>query len=213
MKAMPIRTRQNDPDGLRSRLLDAAADLFQKRGYQATSIKDVMEATGVSGGALHHHFPTKRLLALAVIQDRVAPAVRETWIEPVKLASSLGKAVAGIFAGIESGVELRGSVSGCPLNNLALELSLADPDIRHAINSIFDEWQAALAERIENTGGGKRIGQGKRVQAAAFIVSVYSGAMALAKASQSAAPLRDVATVLSRWLREHDFAENAHDPE
>lgn len=206
MKTMPLRTRQNDPEGLRSRLLDVAADLFQTYGYQATSIKDVMEATGVSGGALHHHFPTKKRLALAVIQDRVAPAVRQTWIEPVRLASSLRKGIAGVFAVIESGVEKRGSVSGCPLNNLALELSLADPDFRHSINSIFDEWQEALAQRIGSTGGGKRLDEGKRIEAAAFIVSVYSGAMTLAKASQSAAPLRGAATVLSRWLREREFA-------
>src|SRR5579864_4017141 len=193
MKAMPIRTRQNDPEGLRSRLLDVAADQFQTSGYQATSIKDVMEATGVSGGALHHHLPTKKELALAVIQDRVAPAVRQTWIEPVRLASSLRQGIAGVFALIESGIEKRGSVSGCPLNNLALELSLTDPDFRHAINSIFDEWQATLAQKIGDTGGGKRLDQRKRMEAAAFIVSVYSGAMTLAKTSQSAAPLRGAA--------------------
>jgi AcrR family transcriptional regulator len=204
---MPIRKRQNDPDGLRARLLDVAADQFQKCGYHATSIKDVMEAAGATGGALHYHFPTKRQLALAVIQDRVAPAVRQTWIEPVRLASSLPKAIARVFSVIESGVQERGSVSGCPLNNLALELSLADPDFRHAIKSIFDEWQIALAERIGDTDGGRRLDQGKRLEAAAFVVSAYSGAMTLAKASQSAAPLRDVSNILSRWLRERDFAQ------
>ena len=142
---MPVRTRQNDPVGLRCRLLDVAADLFQKGGYQATSIKDVMEATGISGGALHHHFPTKKQMALAVIQERVAPAVRQTWIEPVRRASSLRKGIDGVFAAIAIGVEKRGSVSGCPLNNLALELSLTDPDFRHAISCIFDEWQIGRA--------------------------------------------------------------------
>jgi TetR/AcrR family transcriptional regulator, transcriptional repressor for nem operon len=95
----------------------------------------------------------------------------------------------------------------CPLNNLALELSLTDADFRHAINSIFDEWLATLAQRIGDTGGGKRLDQGKRIEAAAFIVSVYCGAMTLAKASQSAAPLRSAAAVLSRWLREREFAQ------
>ena len=137
----------------------------------------------------------------------MAAAVRQTWIEPIRLASSLPKGIAGVFAVIQSGIEKRGSVSGCPLNNLAVELSLTDPDFRHAINFIFDEWQAALAQRIGDTSGGKRLDQGKRMEAAAFIVSVYSGAMTLAKASQSAAPLRGAATVLSRWLREREFAQ------
>jgi TetR/AcrR family transcriptional repressor of nem operon len=207
MKAKPNRTRQNDPEGFRARVLDVAADLFQTHGYHATSVKDVMQAAGVSGGALHHHFPTKKELALAVIRDRVAPAVRQTWIEPVRLARSLEDGIAGVFAAIGKGVEKRGSVSGCPLNNLALELSLTDPDFRQAINAIFDEWQSALAQKIGATRRSTRLDRTKRVEAAAFIVSVYSGAMTLAKSSQSAAPLRGAATVLSRWLRERDVAQ------
>src|SRR5258706_16169418 len=127
MKPTSNRTRQNDPEGLRARVLDAAADLFEVRGYHATSMKDLMQATDVSGGALHHHFPTKKQLALAVIRDRVAPAVRQTWIVPVLSASSLEKGIAAVFREIIAGLEARGSVAGCPLNNLALELSLSDP--------------------------------------------------------------------------------------
>jgi TetR/AcrR family transcriptional repressor of nem operon len=206
MGPKPNRTRQNDPEGFRTRVLDVAANLFQTRGYHATSIKDVMQATGVSGGALHHHFPTKKQLALAVIRDRVAPAVRQTWIAPVLLASSLEKGIAAVFREIIAGLEARGSVAGCPLNNLALELSLSDPDFREAINTVFGEWQAALAQRIADTHRGARLDRAKRMDAAAFIVSVYSGAMTLAKSAQSTSPLRGAATVLSRWLRERDFS-------
>jgi AcrR family transcriptional regulator len=206
MQPKPNRTRHNDPEGFRARVLDIAADLYQAHGYHATSIKDVMQAAGASGGALHHHFPTKKQMALAVIRDRVAPAVRKTWIEPLRVAPSLEKGIAGVFAEIVTGVEARGSVSGCPLNNLALELSLSDPDFRDAINAVFGEWQAALAQCIGDTCGGARLDRAKRMDAAAFIVSVYSGAMTLAKTAQGASPLRAAAAVLSRWLRERDFA-------
>src|SRR5260370_40890081 len=85
--------RENAPEGLRARVLDAAAVIFEVRGYHAKSMKDLMQATGVSGGALHHHFPTKKSLALAVIADRVAPAVRRTWIDPIRAAPSLAKGI------------------------------------------------------------------------------------------------------------------------
>jgi AcrR family transcriptional regulator len=206
MEPKPNRIRQNDPEGLRGRVLDVTADLFQRNGYHATSIKDVMQAAGASGGALHHHFPTKKQLALAVIQDRVAPAVRETWIEPLRLAPSLEKGVIGVFDTIIGGLETRGSIAGCPLNNLALELSLSEPELRDAINAVFVEWQSALVLRLGDTRGGARLHQAKRTEAAAFIVSVYSGAMTLAKSSQNASPLRSAAGVLARWLRERDLA-------
>jgi AcrR family transcriptional regulator len=200
------RRRRNDPEGLRARVLDKAAELFQQRGYHPTSMHDLMRATGVSAGALHHHFPTKKSIGLAVLADRVRPAVRAAWIDPVREAPSLGKGVADVFGGIIAGIRARGSVLGCPLNNLALELALTDADLRRNVESIFAEWRAALAERIAATRGGARLDGKGRTAAANFVISVYSGAMNLAKATQSATPLADAAGLLSDWMDERRFA-------
>lgn len=200
------RRRHNDPEGLRARILDQAAKLFQERGYHSTSVHDLLHETGVSAGALHHHFPTKKSLALAVLADRVRPAVREAWIDPVRKAAALGKGVADAFGGILGGMRARGPVQGCPLNNLALELALTDADLRLAVESIFAEWRAALIERIGDTRGGARLDDSGRSAAANFVISVYSGAMNMAKASQSTAPLMDAAGLLSLWLTERRLA-------
>jgi AcrR family transcriptional regulator len=205
VSAKTARIRRNDPQGLRASVLDAAARLFQARGYHATAMRDIMDATGVSAGALHHYFPTKDSLALAVINERVAPAVREAWIDPVRTAPSVSRAIRRVFAGIIRGIEQRGSVAGCPLNNLAMELSASEPQFREAIRSIFGEWQAALEEGISRTRGGARLDRAKRAAAATFVVASYSGAMNLAKAMQSASPLRSAANTLSHWLREADL--------
>ena len=195
-------TRKNDPERLRGHVLDVAARLFQTRGYHATSMHDLMKETGVSGGALHHHFPTKKSLGLSVIAERVAPTVAEAWIDPVRVAPSLARGIAKVFAEIIAGVEARGSVAGCPLNNLTLELALSDPDFRAAIQAIFAAWRSALVERISKTPGGSKLDHAKRTAAADFLISSYSGAMNLAKAMQDSSPLRSCAKVLSEWLRE-----------
>jgi TetR/AcrR family transcriptional regulator, transcriptional repressor for nem operon len=200
------RVRRNDPEGLRSRVLDAAARLFQHRGFHATGMRDVMQATRVTSGALHHHFPTKDALALAVITDRVAPVVRETWIDPVRSASSVSKGVGQVFAELVRGIEQRGSVAGCPLNNLAMELSFSNPQFRSPLQAIFTEWQSALAERIGETRGGAKLDRAKQSAAAAFVIATYSGAMNLAKTTQSALPLQVAASYLALWLRERGFA-------
>src|SRR5262245_60823405 len=119
--------RTNDPQGMRERVLDAAAAAFQAHGYHATSTQDVMRAAGVSAGALHHHFPTKKALGLAVIRERVARSVEETWIAPVREAADAASGVASVLSDIAEGLDRQGSVQGCPLSNLALELSLTDP--------------------------------------------------------------------------------------
>lgn len=206
MKKRSGPRRRNDPEGLRSRLLDTAARLFQDRGYHATGMRDIMEASGASSGALHHHFATKDALALAVIRERVAPVVRETWIKPVHESSSVTTGVSEVFGDIIRSIEQRGSVAGCPLNNLAVELSFSNPQLRSALEAIFREWQLALAERLGQTRGGARLDHEKRSAAATFVIATYSGAMNLAKSAQSAAPLRTAASALSAWFRERGFS-------
>jgi AcrR family transcriptional regulator len=207
VKLKTARSRRNDPEGVRARVLDAAAVLFQTHGYHATGMRDVMHATGISSGALHHHFPTKDALALAVITDRVAPVVRETWIDPLRTASSVSQGVRQVFRDIITGIERRGSVAGCPLNNLAMELSFSNPGFRESLQAIFQEWQTSLAARIGETKGGAQLDRNKCAAAAAFIIATYSGAMNLAKTTQSASPLRDAAAHLSGWLQERGFAQ------
>ena len=91
----------------------------------------------MTGGALHHHFPTKKSLGLAVIRERVAQAVEATWIAPVRATRSAAEGMLAAFDAIAASVDERGRIVGCPLNNLAIELALADPDFQAAVGAIF----------------------------------------------------------------------------
>jgi AcrR family transcriptional regulator len=195
--------RRNNPEGARARALDAAAALFQAQGYHATGMREVIERSGLSPGAFHHHFPTKESLAVAVISERVAPAVRESWIEPIRYATHLRQGVSDVFADIIDGLDERGKVSGCPLNNLAMELSLTNARLRDGLRLIFAEWQEVLEQRIAQTPRGKQWSKAKRAAAASFIVASYSGAMNLAKAAQDSAPLKAMQQTLSQWMADH----------
>ncbi|TPJ74905.1 TetR/AcrR family transcriptional regulator [Mesorhizobium sp. B2-7-1] len=181
------KKRTNDPEGMRRRVLDVADDSFQARGYHASSLGDLMAAAGVTGGALHHHFPTKKALALAVIEERVAAAVRETWIDPVLAAPSAREGVRVVFEAVAAELERQGYVRGCPLNNLAHELSLADDEFRSALARIFANWRQAIADkmRADQPDGGA-----DPERFAALVVAAYSGAMSMAKTAQDAGVLR-----------------------
>jgi AcrR family transcriptional regulator len=182
---------------MRKRVLDVAGAMFQERGYHATSMHDVMAAAGVTGGALHHHFPSKKALGLAVIRERVAAAVAETCVAPVETARSTADGIAAVFRDTAASLDARGAVCGCPLNNLALELSLADPEFRSAIATVFDGWRAAIAAKLRAEGRAK---PAEAEQLATFVVAAYSGAMTLAKATQNAAPLKLTARQLATAL-------------
>jgi len=182
--------RTNDPAGMKAKILDAAARAFHRRGYHATSMHDILAETGTSGGATYHHFPTKKALGLAVIRERVAAAVDETWLAPLRTGVSAADAIAAIFAGLTAELDERGSVTGCPLNNLALELACADADLRAEAERVFDTWRRVLADRLRADQQAGRLALADPDAFATFVVAAYSGAMTLAKTSQTSAPLR-----------------------
>ena len=200
------RTRTNDPVSTRSRVLDAAVDLFHRKGYSETSMQDIMRGAQVTSGALHHHYPTKKELGVAVIRERVAAMVEEAWIAPVVDSTRADKGLAKAFKGIIGGLR-EGAIVGCPLNNLAIELANSEPEFRLEMQQIFDDWQTALAKRIKET---KIVPRGSGMTAedlATLVVAAYSGAMTMAKTSQTTRPLNVTLKLLSRlWKPQPDCA-------
>jgi AcrR family transcriptional regulator len=199
----PGRTRVNDPEAMRGRVLDAAAASFQMRGYHSTSTHDIVREAGITAGALHHHFRTKKDLGLAVIRERVGGAVEQTWIEPVLSARTATEGILTAFDQIASSLAKRRLVLGCPLNNLAIELSLVDPDFRQAVREIYDRWRGSIAQRLR--------ADFEDIDAealATFVVASYSGAIALAKAEQDPSSLKScaqqLASTMRQWVRRPD---------
>lgn len=193
----PGRSRVNDPDATRGRVLDAAAEAFQLRGYHSTSTHDIVSKAGVTSGALHHHFRSKKDIGLAVLRERVAPAVKQTWIEPVQSARTATEGILTAFDQVASSLAKRKLVLGCPLNNLAVELSLVDADFRQAARKIYDGWRDSLAQRLS-----AEFEQIDVEAAATFVVASYSGAIALAKSDQDPSPLKACAQQLESTMRQ-----------
>jgi AcrR family transcriptional regulator len=200
-KPAPGRIRVNDPEAMRRRVLDAAAEAFQARGYHSTSTHDLMRAAGVTGGALHHHFPSKKALGVAVIRERVAQAVQQTWIEPVQSARTAAHGILAVFAHVAKGVDERKVVLGCPLGNLATELSLADPDFRQEIQGVFAGWRTAIARKLQADRTAGILGELDPEAVATFVVAAYSGAIALAKTEQTSDALKACARQLAAVLQ------------
>jgi Transcriptional regulator len=192
--------RVNDPVAMRARILDAASAAFQTTGYAATSMHDIIRAAGATGGATYHHFPTKKTLGLAVIEERVASAVDRTWVESMQTARSTVDGVLTVFAEVIASHERRGVLSGCETSNLALELALADEDFRAALSAVFDRWRGAIATRIRSDQTNGMLEDTDADELATFIVAAYSGAMAIAKTAQDSTPLKACALQLARSM-------------
>ena len=63
--------RNRHPEQTLEKIVDISAELFAKKGYEQTSIQDILDATGLSKGGLYHHFKSKEEILEAVMQKRV----------------------------------------------------------------------------------------------------------------------------------------------
>ncbi|MDI7862630.1 TetR/AcrR family transcriptional regulator [Rhizobiaceae bacterium n13] len=183
--------RTNDPEGVRRRIIDAAYETFVRRGYLATGMLELRERASVSGGAMAHHFPAKRDLGLAVIRDRVSEAVRQTWIEPLHSCADAPAAIDMIFSNIIDELTCNGAVSGCPLNNMAMEISHHDAEMREGLDAVFEAWHEALSTKFGTDVNQNRARNLNPNGLATLVIAAYSGAMAMAKTRQDVGPLVD----------------------
>ena len=187
---MGRRAQRNDPDGLRNAIIDQAFEAFTVHGFGSTSIGDLKAAMGVSGGAFSHHFPTKKALGLAVIRERVAASIEATWIDPLRRAPSAIAGLDAVFLSVLDELDANGKVSGCPLGNLAVELSRQDDDLRLEMDAIYARWRAVIAERLSHRASEDPAGPGDAAGLAALVVATFTGGITMAKASQTSEPLR-----------------------
>lgn len=192
--------RTNDPEGVRRRIVDAAYEAFVQRGYLATGMLEIRDKAAVSGGAMAHHFPVKRDLGLAVIRDRVAQAVAHTWIEPLDACADAPSAIDRIFAAIINELKRKGSVSGCPLNNMAMEIAAHDADMREALDAVFLAWQKALRAKFQHDVASGRASDLHPGRFSTLVIAAYSGAIAMAKARQDVQPLIDCRNELASLM-------------
>jgi len=67
----PPRPRRPQARGLatRARILRAAEERFSQGGYDGTSVQDIAERAGIGVGTVYHHFPDKRAVLLALVED------------------------------------------------------------------------------------------------------------------------------------------------
>src|ERR1700733_11537369 len=130
----------------RTRLVLAAMQLFWEKGYNSTSIADVLQTAKVNSGSLYYFFPGKSDL-LAAVLDMYHDGIRPMLLEPAW--AGVDDPVERIFALLS---RYRKSLVdtdcfyGCPIGSLALELHEPDLAVRERLAKNFEAWIDAIEE-------------------------------------------------------------------
>jgi TetR/AcrR family transcriptional repressor of nem operon len=176
-----------DTDLTRSRLLAAAFHEIHRQGFQAASIANILQDTGLTKGALYHHFPTKQDLGLAVVEEVIRAGLEARIFRPLRESVSPMHTLLEVI-GASLGRQRQADYIklGCPLNNLMQEMSPLDDAFKTRLNDILGCWGLAVEDALRRSqqAGDLRADVDCRA-AALFIVSAWEGCVGIAKSLQS----------------------------
>src|SRR5580658_1933821 len=135
-----------DPIRTREALLGAAFTEIHRSGFRGADVGTILRKAGVTKGALYHHFENKEALGYAVVDEAVADIMRQKWQVPLANVENPIDALIGIVQGTSRGKH--DIECGCPLNNIAQEMSPLDEGFRRRTAKLFREWQSAIAKAL-----------------------------------------------------------------
>jgi TetR/AcrR family transcriptional regulator, transcriptional repressor for nem operon len=181
----PNKHRSRDPERTRERLLQAGYREIYRSGFQSASIDAILAATNVTKGALYYHFESKEALGYAIVDEVVAKLPRDRWLLPLQRSNDKDPidALIGVVRAIPTRPQdIKG---GCPLVNLAQEMSPLDEQFRKRLQTIFHAWQEGIASTLRR---GQSQGTVRRdlvpEETASFLIALVEGHEVLAKNSQ-----------------------------
>jgi AcrR family transcriptional regulator len=192
-----------DPDATRTAILAAAFAEFFRHGYQGGSLSRIVEGAGVTKGALFHHFPAGKLaLGYAVVDEITGPLLFARWLDPVVGAADPLAVMQDLFRRfIQVDIGTGSWINGCPLNNVAQEMSPLDEGFRTRAESLYASWRATYATALRDAASRGVVRRDVDPdEAAALIVATQMGIWGTGKYSRDAALMTQAGEALCAYL-------------
>jgi TetR/AcrR family transcriptional regulator, transcriptional repressor for nem operon len=184
----------------RERIIEAARELFFKQGYTATGVAQILKTAEANSGSLYHFFPSKEDLLVAVLEKY------RTMLEPRVLRPAFDRTtdpierLFAVLAGYRLLLEATHFELGCPIGNLALEVTNSQPEARRLIIENFKAWCEAIRELIEDAAD-RFPPDIEPAALATHVLATMEGSVMLARAYRSFEPFDQAISQLRNYIR------------
>ncbi|MCA0988732.1 TetR/AcrR family transcriptional regulator [Guptibacillus algicola] len=184
----------------RDEIINVTAQLIHSKGYESTSLKDILTEAEIGKGQFYHYFSSKRELGIAVVDHFV-----ETWeqhlIKNILNTDQTGRQKLDTMLNWAVDYhEAQAKMHGCPFGNLALEMSEHDEVFREKVNGLLHSWIESLRDALEE------FVEGDAMKHAQTIVAQLEGGILLMKSYQDVTILRNIAdTIRVYYLNNKEF--------
>lgn len=170
----------------RDKIIKAAMDLFWAKGFNSTSIADILARTQLNSGSLYHVFPSKQDVLVGVL-EAYRDGIEQMLLEPAW--SGIDDPIEKIFALLQFyrvGIVETDCAYGCPIGSLALELHEPDPIVRELMAQNFAKWTGAV-EALLKQAGARLPRDIDRAALAQFVLTTMEGGVMQARTHRDVA--------------------------
>ena len=176
----------------RDRILAAARGLVIDNGFRATTVDAVLAASASSKGAFFHHFPTKRALADALVEQYVADDL-EMLEQGMAAAYDVGpdpvdRAIAFLRYYEDMADEIMSGTTGCLYTSVLAEMDLVDAGTSDPITKAVATWRERYAELLAPAVGARADIDVPALSDHVFVT--FEGAYLLARTTGDASQMR-----------------------
>jgi TetR/AcrR family transcriptional repressor of nem operon len=160
----------------RNRIIEKSAPLFNRKGFDGCSVKDIVDAAGLEKGSLYGHFPNKESLAVAAFDF----AWKETCESRTAGMNQIDGAIEKLKLHVHNSVVRPVFPGGCPLINTVIDSDDGNPALKNEAREALKTWRRFLQGIVEQ--GQERNQIRSEVEAAdvvAVMIALLEGAMVL----------------------------------
>jgi AcrR family transcriptional regulator len=188
---------QQRSEETRARILQAAATLFARNGYDATGVAQLCAAAGVSKGAFYHHFPAKQAVFLALLDTWLA-ALDARMAELVLGAPSIPQAL--VRMSTVTGTVFQSAAGQLPMFLEFWRESSHDPKVWEATIAPYRRYQQAFAALLRQGVAEGSLGPVDPERAARAIVALAVGLILQGVIDPQGAAWDEVAQDALQWM-------------
>jgi TetR/AcrR family transcriptional regulator, transcriptional repressor for nem operon len=186
-------------EATRERILTIARELFNTKGFYATTINDLVEATGLQKGSLYFHFSGKDAIVRVVLNEVIE-----------EFLATLDRLFDGAVAGVCLDTFLTfilnmhittGFVGGCIFGNAALEMSDTNQEFEGTMGTFFENWTGKVRAVVAKAQAQEKIRTDlDSLALAQIIIATLEGGVMMSRVLKDERPLRSCLDTLRLTL-------------
>jgi TetR/AcrR family transcriptional repressor of nem operon len=185
----------------RQRLLESARKLIYSRSYADVGVQAICQHANVKKGSFYHFFPSKKDLTLAVLDEIFIEfktnMIGKAFSDDLPPMQRFSRMVEMALRFQQQVAESTGHILGCPFGNLAIEMSTQNEEIRQRIVEVFNDFQAATQQTLQDAIDAGEIGDIDIKATAQAMYAYLEGVLLMAKTHNDLAIFKTLAPAMA----------------